>query len=57
LKRLHYLLVHAYCLVALGLVAEYVLDQYSYQHAVIAMMRFQALALQSIGHSLAGHAL
>jgi len=49
--------VHLYSVAALALLTEYVFDQISYQQAVIFMMRTQVMALQSIGHSLAGHIL
>lgn len=49
MKKLHYLLIHLYCVTALMLAGYYVLDQLGYQYAVIYMMRAQALAIQSIG--------
>lgn len=54
MKKLHYLLIHAYAIAALVIAAYFAADQIGYQHAVIFMMRQQAKALAEIAHTLGG---
>lgn len=50
MKKLHYLLTHAYCWLALAIAVYYVNDQIAYQHAAIRVMAAQVGAIAGIGH-------